>query len=108
MLLFFAGATWGITHPPGYPLFTILMGIAVNFFGQGGTTAEKVDEHVAWRANAVNAILSSLAAAFLCLVGLRLSEKTNVLVTSVGVMWSVAAFVLPFSLICFSIRIPVS
>lgn len=56
---------FGVAHPPGYPLWTMLAGIFTNIFPFGT---------VALRANLLSAILSSLSAAVLCAILHRFFE----------------------------------
>lgn len=61
-----AAHVFGIPHPPGYPLWTILCGSFIRGFAIGS---------VAWRANLFSAVCASLAVGILCrcllLVGVR-------------------------------------
>lgn len=56
---------FGVAHPPGYPLFTILTKIFITLIPFGS---------IAWRANLMNALFSVLASVFLQLSILRLTK----------------------------------
>lgn len=58
----------GVGHPPGYPLY-ILLNHAVTRAGDPAGAA--------WRSNALNAVLGSLAAAFIALAYLRWTSGTR-------------------------------
>jgi len=76
---------FGVAHPPGYPLWTILCGIFLKIFFWGS---------IAWRANLFSALCSSLAIAVLCrtLILMRIRPLVAVcgaLACAFGrVMWS--------------------
>ena len=50
---------WGVAHPPGYPLWTILAGLAVRVLPFAS---------VAYRVNLLSAVLGSFSAAILCVI----------------------------------------
>ena len=58
-----AAATFGVPHPPGYPLFTMLAGLFVRLLPVG---------EVAWRANLFSALCGAGTAALLYLLARRL------------------------------------
>lgn len=47
-------ATWGVAHPPGFPLYTMLAGVFAHLFPVGS---------LAWRANLFSALIGALAVA---------------------------------------------
>lgn len=83
----FIGAAFffGVPHPPGYPLWTILCGLFIKLIPIGG---------IAWRANLFSAVCAALAIAVFCRIlimcGLsRWAALSGALVCAFGrVLWS--------------------
>lgn len=58
----------GTAHPPGYPLFTLILKIFIVIFPFG---------KIAWRANLFNAILSSLTILVVYLIIYKLTKEIS-------------------------------
>jgi hypothetical protein len=71
-----AAYTWGIIHPPGYPLF-ILAGKLFSYIPFGT---------VGWRINLVSAVFSVAASAFFYMTIFRLTKKTAASFLATGVL----------------------
>ncbi len=63
--LMVAACNWGVAHPPGYPLFTVLSALFVHTLPMGSP---------AWRVHVCSAALSATAAALLYLSVLRVTR----------------------------------
>ena len=59
-------ATWGVGHPPGYPLYTLLCGLFVRLLPAGG---------IAWRSNLFSALCASFALGMLFLLCRRIGAS---------------------------------
>ncbi|XP_053373976.1 transmembrane protein 260-like [Mercenaria mercenaria] len=68
----------GVAHPPGYPLFTLLLWSAMKFIPFGS---------VAWRANLLNAVLSAGATLMFSLTIYRYTRSVGISVIGAS-MWS--------------------
>ena len=89
-----AAYTMGVPHPPGYPLYTLLA------WGMSGVPLEEV----AFRVNALSALLDALAAGVLCCGVARWSRSTGAGLLAAGLfafsplVWSYAVVAEVFAL----------
>ena len=76
---------WGIAHPPGYPLWTILCGLFIRIVPFG---------NVAWQANLFSAVCSSVSTILLCAMLLSCGVRRSAAMAAAlvwafsGTLWS--------------------